>query len=496
MKCRILVVIMLALAMLLSAFSGCVGGERKDDKGKDDGGAVTPPTDDGTGEKPKTEQQNALEVVWEFYHAWSAYKKYAWGHDILKPVSKEKYDWYGESLLMTIVDTLDTLYLMDFDTEFLAAVQYVKSNLSFDKDIDVQVFEITIRHLGGLLSAYQFSGDSGLLALAKDLGDRLMPAFGQAGALPVEPPLISTGIPARYVNLKTGATSGATTNPAEVGTLMLEFGMLSKLTGDESYYNAAKKAVVAVYDRRSPTTDLLGSNIDTRFGLWTSPVSHIGGGIDSYLEYLWKAWVLFDDPDFKDMYDICIAAVNEHLAEEVDGRVWYGSADMVTGQREATTFGALHMFMPGLLAISGNLEQAKKLMDSGYYMWNHWGIEPELMDYSTMTIVSGNYELRPEIIESAYHLWKATGEKKYREMGYSMFKDIVEHCRVEAGYTKLDDVATKKQGDYMDSFFLAETLKYCYLLFEDSRLDYENAVFNTEAHPLYKISPFQKNAAR
>ncbi|MDD5502345.1 MAG: glycoside hydrolase family 47 protein [Candidatus Thermoplasmatota archaeon] len=482
--------------MLATIFSGCVGGERKgDDNGGTDNGGGDGANDGGNGgaiDVNTTDAQRRSEVLVEFYHAWAGYVNYAWGHDILKPVSKNWSDWYGEPLLMTIVDSLDTLYLMGFDSFFFSAIEYVKKNLSFDKDIDVQVFEITIRELGGLLSAYQLSGDEGLLNLAKDLGNRLMPAFTQSYT-PAGIPVQVGGIPYRYVNLKTGATSGTTTNPAEVGTLMLEFGTLSKLTGDEKYYNAAKAAMVAIYDRRAPTTNLIGSGIDNYIGVWFSPTSHVGGGIDSYYEYLWKAWVLFGDQDFKDMYDTCIAAVNQYLADEVNGMLWYGSADMVTGQRSETTFGSLHMFLPGLLAISGNVPQAEKLMESGYYMWNKWGIEPEMMDYSTMTLTSPNYELRPEIFESAYHLWKVTGDPKYKEMGYSMFQDLVQYCRTDIAYTKLNSVETKEQGDYMDSFFLAETMKYCFLLFEDSRLDYSNAVFNTEAHPLYKVSPFTKN---
>ena len=87
----------------------------------------------------------AAEVKAEFLHAWNGYKKYAWGHDDLKPLSKTYRDWYAQPLLMTPVDSLDTMIIMGFDEEAAATRAYILDNLSFDKDIDVQNFEITIR---------------------------------------------------------------------------------------------------------------------------------------------------------------------------------------------------------------------------------------------------------------------------------------------------------------------------------------------------------------
>src|ERR671914_1798201 len=119
----------------------------------------------------------AAEVKAEFLHAWNGYKKYAWGHDDLKPLSKTHHDWYPQPLLMTAVDSLDTMIIMGMDDEVAKAKQYILDNLSFDKDIEVQNFEITIRLLGGLLTNYQLTGDKRLLALAEDLGKRLLPVF-------------------------------------------------------------------------------------------------------------------------------------------------------------------------------------------------------------------------------------------------------------------------------------------------------------------------------
>ena len=183
----------------------------------------------------------ADQVKAEFLHAWNGYKQYCWGHDDLKPISKTCRDWYGTPILMTPVDSLDSLYLLGFKKEADETREYIVKNLSFDKDISVQNFEITIRILGGLLSSYQITGDKRLLNLADDLGRRLLPVFDSP-----------TGLPYRFVNLKTGKTRGEISNPAETGTLLIEFGTLSKLTGKPVYYDKAKRALVETYKRRSP----------------------------------------------------------------------------------------------------------------------------------------------------------------------------------------------------------------------------------------------------
>src|SRR6266581_6839052 len=200
--------------------------------------ALSAPT--ANGQSLEYRQKLATSVRAEFLHAWQGYKKYAWGHDDLKPLSKTYHDWYAEPLLMTPVDALDTMILMGLSDEAKTTREYIATHLSFDKDIDVQNFEITIRLLGGLLSSYELTGDKRLLNLAEDLGNRLLPVF--------ESP---TGVPYRYVNLRTGQTRGAVTNPAEAGTLLIEFGTLSKLTHKQIFYDKAKRALVEIYNRRS-----------------------------------------------------------------------------------------------------------------------------------------------------------------------------------------------------------------------------------------------------
>jgi mannosidase alpha-like ER degradation enhancer 2 len=417
--------------------------------------------------------QLAQRVKQEFLHAWGNYERFAWGHDELQPLTRTPRDWYGQSLLMTPVDALDTLILMGEKREADKARQLIDQQLSFDRDVYVKNFEITIRLLGGLLSGYELSGDKQLLALAQDLGKRLLPAFDSP-----------TGLPYQYVNLKTGAVRGTETNPAETGTLLLEFGTLSKLTGDPVYYDKAKRALVETYRRRS-AIGLVGESMDVRTGAWTSTDSHISGGIDSYYEYLWKCWRLFGDRDCLNMWNDSIASINKYLADDTAAGLWYGHSDMNTGKRTKTEYGALDAFFPAVLAFAGRMESAQRLQDSSFTMWNLHGIEPEALDYRSMTVTDPGYALRPEIVESTYYLYHFTADAKYRAMGQTLFENFVKYCRTPQGYAALSSVITKEHKNAMESFVFAETFKYLYLLFAPpDTLDFDHVVLNTEAHPL------------
>jgi ER degradation enhancer, mannosidase alpha-like 2 len=409
----------------------------------------------------------------EFLHAWNGYKQYAWGHDALKPLSKQPKDWYRVSLLMTPVDAFDTMVLMGLKKEAAEAKQLIFDSLSFNLDMEIQTFEITIRMLGGLLSAYQLDGDKRFLELAEDLGTRLLPEFNSA-----------TGMPYRFVNLKTGAIRDSLNNPAEIGTSLIEFGTLSKLTGNPVYYEKSKNALVQLFNRRS-TIGLVGSVINVETGEWVDKTSHIGGGIDSYYEYLLKCAILFKDEDCLRMWNVSIKAVNRYVADTTTGELWYGQVDMNTGVRSGTMFGALEAFFPAVLCLNKDIATAKRLERSCYQMWNVHSIEPESMNYTTMKADDKHYVLRPEIIESAYYLSQYTKAPSYKVMGTVFFKDLVHRCRTEIAFAALKDVTTGEKMDQMESFVFAETMKYLYLLLSpESPLDFDNIVFNTEAHPI------------
>lgn len=411
----------------------------------------------------------------EYLHAWNGYRKYAWGHDALKPLSHRSFDWYPHSLLMTPVDGLDTMILMGLTPQADQARKLVDTQLNFNQDMYVKDFEITIRLMGGLLSSYELTGDKRLLALADDLGTRMLPMFNSP-----------TGMPYEYVNLRTGAVRGVNSNPAEVGSMLIEYGVLARLTGKPMYYDKAKRAVVALYQRQS-AIGLVGSGINVETDQWTDKTAGIQGGIDSYYEYLLKAAILFHDPDCERMWRHSLVSINKYLADERPNGLWYGQADMNTGARTTTYYGALDAFFPAVLALSDDLDRAARLQDSGYAMWNLAGVEPDQLNYATITITNPQYPLRPEIIESTYYLYTYTHDPKYLAMGKTYLDAVMKYCRTNDGFAALADVRSKKKSDAMESYFLAETLKYLYLLFAPpSTLNFQSVIFNTEAHPMQR----------
>ena len=435
--------------------------------------SITAQKDAKFSEEMKQEMCNKVKIATQ--HAWQGYKQYAWGADDLKPLTKEPKFWYKKSMLMTPVDAFDTFTLLGLTKEANEAKELILTKLDFNIDNDVQVFEITIRLLAGLITAYELDGNKKFLTLAQDLANRLMPAFNS-----------KTGMPYRYVHLQTGKTRDGINNPAEIGTLMMEFGKLSKLTGNNKYYNAAKKAIMLVYKSRS-ILDLVGEQIDVQTGKWVNTKSHIGAYIDSYYEYLYKSWLLFGDKDFKTAFDTHNKAIKKHLISKTNNGWFMHQVDMNTGKIISTTYGALEAFYAGLCAFAGDVETGRQIQEANYYMWTRFNIEPEEFNFKTDTIISAYYILRPENLESAFYMYRLTGELKYLWQGKVRVESIIEHCKNDVGFASLKNVQTFEKTNSMESFFFGETLKYAYLIFApESTLDFKKVVLTTEAHP-FKI---------
>ncbi|MCK9401290.1 MAG: glycoside hydrolase family 47 protein [Bacteroidales bacterium] len=419
----------------------------------------------------QADQLMAEKIKAEFVRSWNAYKTYAWGHDVLLPVSKSYMDWYEQSLHISPIDAYSTMKVMGLDKEAEEVQRYVVDSIDFDKDLFVKTFEVNIRILGGLLAMYEFSGDKKVLAKAEDFGKRLIPAFSSP-----------TGIPYYWVNLKTGEAKGEVVNMAEGGSCLLEMGMLSRFTGNPVYFEKAKNASLAIFNRRS-SIGLIGESINVETGAWTDSISHIGCCIDSYYEYLYKSWLLFKDKEIKNIWDQSIVSIQTYIADEVDTALWYGTVDMETGEKVNSVVTLYDAFFPALLALSGDLERAARYQDSWNSVWKQYGLEPMVYDYRKKEILNASYDLNPEIIESAYYLYYFTGDTIYKEMASQYFSDLMMYCRTEVAFTCIKDVTTKEQKDHMETFFLAETMKYLYLVFtapEDINPD--DCVFSTEAH--------------
>ncbi len=419
----------------------------------------------------------AEDVKSETFRTWEAYTKYAWPHDNLLPLSKKYRDWYAESINISPIDGYSTIKLMGFDREAARIENFVVDSLSFDKDIFVKVFEVDIRILGGLLNIYETTGNKKVLEKAKEFGDRLLPAFNSP-----------TGLPYYFVNLKTGATKGKIVNVAEAGSYIFEFGILSYYTENPKYYQVAKKATKKIFSLRSKL-DLLGRDIDVETGKWVFTQSMVGAYTDSYFEYLYKSWILFQDPEIKKIWDIHISAIQKYIAEPRQQGLWYGKVDMNTGKKVNSGVTLWDAYFPALLALSGDLERAKKADDAWDFLWNKQGLIPMVYDYDKDSIVNPFYQLNPEVIESAYYLWHYTGDSLYYNRVKKYYEDVKKYCRTDLAYCHVENVITKKKKDDMETFFIAETMKYFFLTFSPKPpVNMEDYVFNTEAHPFKKSS--------
>lgn len=412
-------------------------------------------------------------------HTWAGYADVAFGADEVRPLSGTPANWGATSLGLTIVDGWDTLHLAGLDAEADAARAWIRDELEVDLDQDVSAFETNIRVLGGLLAVHAHAGDEVALAKAVDLADRLLPAFDTP-----------TGMPAKFVNLRTGATRETSdVDAAEIGTWVVELGYLSRVTGDDRYSDAARAALVALDDRRDPATGLMASGWDVVTGEPTLNLAQIGGGVDSAYEYLLKGALLTGDADLRARYDAAIGPVHAHLAETTDDGLWYGAADASDPSLRLPYTGGLACFAPGMFALDGDLDRAVAHAEACFAAWERYGVLPEAFDYRSGGILAANHELRPELAESLFVLYRRTGDPVWRSRGLVLLDAWDACCRVDGGYTVLSDVDPVTQGDATPSFWLAESLKYLLLLFEDDAVvDLRAWVLNTEAHPLPTVS--------
>ncbi|EQC41298.1 hypothetical protein SDRG_01273 [Saprolegnia diclina VS20] len=431
-----------------------------------------------------------------FYHAYNNYMEHAFPLDNLRPISC-KGDTFelGKIPMLTLIDTLDTLVVFGDFEEFRRAVRLVLSGASFDLNTEVSVFETTIRVLGGLLSAHMFAVDAslgiyeasayddGLLRLAIDLADRLLPAF-----------VTKTGIPYGTVNLRYGVPRGETTvaSTAGAGSLTMEFTMLSVLTGNPVYALAARKAVRALFERKS-SVGLLGKHIDVDSGDWTETISGPGSNSDSFYEYLLKMYVLFGDAESLGMFEEVYSNVMEHNKHGD----WYGDVSMWDGCTggAAIVFDNLVAFWPGMQTLLGDFETSAKSLNAYYQVWHKYGFLPEQFDvgrWRPKKASSNRYPLRPELIESTFYMHAATRDDSWRKAGAAFVASIERFSKTTCGYASIADVESRAQEDDMPSFFLSETCKYLYLLFDDNNLLRRgNYVFTTEAHPFPVLSSAQ-----
>ncbi|XP_040261918.1 endoplasmic reticulum mannosyl-oligosaccharide 1,2-alpha-mannosidase [Bufo bufo] len=449
---------------------------------------------------PISERQEA--VIEAFRHAWSGYKQFAWGHDELKPISKSHSEWFG--LGLTLIDALDTMWILGLKEEFREAREWVATQLSFDKNVDVNLFESTIRIVGGLLSTYHLTQDPLFLEKARDIGTRLLPAFNTPSKVPFSDVNIGRGTahPPRW-------TSDSTV--AEVTSVQLEFRELSRLTGDEQFRKVVDQVTQHVHTLPGKRDGLVPMFINTNSGQFSHlGVFTLGARADSYYEYLLKQWIQSGkkETSFLEDYIQAIEGVKKNLLRKSEPNKLTFVGELSHGHF-SPKMDHLVCFLPGTLALgahngitSDHMEIAVALMETCYQMYKQMetGLSPEISHFF-LHAAKGSKDidvkpadrhnlLRPETVESLFYLYRFTGDTKYQDWGWEILQNFNKYTRVESGgYSSINNVqsATNPEPrDKMESFFLGETLKYLFLLFSDDvdLLNLDKFVFNTEAHPL------------
>jgi len=450
---------------------------------------------------PRNERQRA--VVAAFQHAWQGYRTYAWGKDHLKPITKTHQTWFG--LGLTLIDSLDTMLVMNLKEEFAEAKKWVEEELNFNVNKDVNLFETTIRVLGGLLSTFHLSGEKIFLDKARDLADRLMASFASP-----------SGIPFSDVNLRTRTGHAPKWSPdsstSEVTTVQLEFRDLSRVTGDTKYEEAVSKVSKHIHSLPK-TNGLVPIFINANNGQFRSySTITLGARGDSYYEYLLKQWLQTGKTQdyLKDDYNASMEGVMTRLTRKTYPTGYTFIGELLSGGKDfKPKMDELVCFLAGTLALGHHhglpqqhLKLAEELAHTCYltFATQPTSLAPEISYFNTVRESSkqdfyvkpndAHYLLRPETVESLWYLYYFSGNKTYQDWGWKIFQGIETHCKVSGGYTTISNVRSTmdtRPKDMMESFFLGETLKYFYLLFGDidkQEINLDQWVFNTEAHPL------------
>ncbi|MFS8015975.1 putative mannosyl-oligosaccharide 1,2-alpha-mannosidase [Helianthus anomalus] len=475
-----------------------------------------------------------------FIHAWSGYKNHAMGYDELMPLSKRGVDGLG-GLGATVVDALDTAMIMGLDDVVSEAGSWIEQHLPerISHKGQVNLFETTIRVVGGLLSSYHLSNSnptnkgpkpSVYLENAKNLADRLLTGFTSS---PTAIPFSDVVLHERTAH----AAPDGLSSTSEATTLQLEYNYLSFLTGDPKYSAEAMK--VLEHMKTLPKSEgLVPIYISPTSGEFSGSNIRLGSRGDSYYEYLIKVWLQQRQSNrtyLHDMYVEAVKGVKRHLVRKSkpNGLVFVGELPDGIDGGFSPKMDHLVCFLPGTLALGAtngitkakameenlltfedleNLKLAEDLAKTCFEMYavTSTGLAPEIAyfnseGYSENGLDGGNKTseyihdivikhadrhnlLRPETVESLFILYRITEDSKYREWGWSIFEAFEKYTKVESGgYSSLDDVTVlpPRRRDKMETFFLGETLKYLYLLFSDSNvIPLTEFVFNTEAHPI------------
>uniref|UniRef100_A0A1A9WIR0 alpha-1,2-Mannosidase n=1 Tax=Glossina brevipalpis TaxID=37001 RepID=A0A1A9WIR0_9MUSC len=449
-------------------------------------------------------EKKRLQIKEMMKHAWHNYKRYAWGQNELRPLTRSGNLGHGfgnHHLGVTIVDALDTLYIMGLESEYKEGRGWIRRYFTMNNvNTLLSVFETNIRIIGGFLAMYAFTGEAEYKKSAQAVADKLFPAFDTP-----------TGIPYNLINTKTRTNSnhhwvsGGDSILAEIGTLHLEFSYLSDITGNPLYRKKVQ-TIRQVLKKIKKPNGLYPNYINPITGEWGQDHMSLGALGDSFYEYLLKAWLQSGqtDQEARQMFDDAMLAIIKHMVQTTENNLTYvANLDYGSLEHKMDHFAC---FAGGIFALAANTRQnenTEKFMEIGKritntchesYIRSLTRLGPEKFHFDgnntdalALYYNEKNYALRPETVESYFILWRLTHNQTYRDWGWDVVLALEKFCRTDYGYSGIDNVYDKvpEKDNVQRSFFLAETLKYLYLLFSnDSLLPLDEWVFNTEAHPL------------
>lgn len=490
-------------------------------------------------DEEKTKRLERLgKVKTSFEHSWSGYKKHAWMKDELSPIDGESVQSFG-GWAATLVDTLDTLWIMNMTDEFEEAINAAKHiDFHTTSEQTLNVFETTIRYLGGFLGAYDLSEGKYpvLLEKATEVGDMLYCAFDTPNRMPA--------MRWNWKEAFEGADqeAGGSTLIAEIGSLTLEFTRLSQLTGDLKYFDAIQR-IMNEFDVKQSLTKLPGLwpvVMNAKLITFKDTGFTLGGMADSLYEYLPKQHMLLGgrSEQMKKMYEYSITVAMNHIffqpmvpdnkdilmsgASQVNGETGNPVLDP-KGQHLGCYAGGMVGLGAKVFNKKEHINMARKLVDGCIWAYDSMptGIMPEvfemvpcdmnadcvwnetewrnaviqkakesvtdqtenmtddqLLNYTIshrhlrpgyVDVVDPRYLLRPEAIESVFVHYRLTGDKDLLEAAWRMFESIEKHTRTEYANAMISDVTVRnpEKQNKMESFWLAETLKYFYLIFSE-----------------------------
>ncbi|GFG07393.1 endoplasmic reticulum mannosyl-oligosaccharide 1,2-alpha-mannosidase [Aspergillus lentulus] len=453
-------------------------------------------------QKAQVRQQRQKAVKDAFIRCWTAYKSRAWMADEVTPLSGTTRNWFG-GLGATLVDSLDTLWMMGLHEEFEEAVSaVVQINFETTSLSQINTFETNIRYLGGLLAAYDLSHDKRLLNKAVEVGEMLYAAFDTPNRMPIT----------RW-DFQSAARGEEQVAPegvlvAEIGSFTLEFTRLSQITGDPKWFDAIHR-VMGIFYRQQDLTKLPGMwpvVVNAREEDFTQDTTYtLGAMADSVYEYLPKMHALVGGvlPMYESMYRDAMDTAIRHslfrpMTPEGADILVAGAARIVSeaGQPNRVTLEPkgehLICFAGGMMTLGGRLMQNDTHVDLGRKLtdgciWTYKalpsGIMPEVFHMSPCasgascswdeaqwqrevlsrakgpqtqdaaeaireqrlpkgftSIADRRYLLRPEAIESAFILYRITGREDLLDAGWTMFEAIQNATETDLANAALSDI--------------------------------------------------------